>query len=117
MRTIIHGFLLVLVLVVTVPAKDEDKRFPKDRAIQHILRDMAKGNGISESEAKEAATEVCVRLWGSDELLKVRECKLDETGKKWVVLLYSDNGLDGWGCTVWIDKTGHLEKTEYMPGE
>ena len=83
--------------------------------INAMLSAMAKGDGISELEAKSVALEVCKRLWGADPLLKVTECKL-EKNKTWVVVLFADNGLDGWGCRIWINKTGHLEKTEYIPG-
>ena len=87
------------------------------QSINAILTEMAKGDGISETEAKSAAIEVCKRLWGTDPFLEVTECKLDDRQKAWTVVLYADNGLEGWGCQVWIRKTGHLERAEYIMGE
>jgi hypothetical protein len=116
MKMLICSCLLVVALAAIAGTKEDNKRLPQDKPIQMILREMAKGDGISESEARAVATEVCVRLWGSDEFLKVHECKLDENGERWAVFLHSDNGPDGWGCTVWILKSGHLEKAEYAPG-
>jgi hypothetical protein len=89
----------------------------QQQPINYMLVEMAEGDGISETEAKSASIEVCKRLWGTDPLLKVTECKLDDRQKTWIVVLYADNGLAGWGCQVWIRKTGYLERGEYLKGE
>lgn len=79
-----------------VPVSDQRQ------SINTMLREMAKGDGISEAEAKSVSIEVCKRLWGTDPILKVTECELDDRQKTWIVVLYADNGLGGWGCQVWI---------------
>jgi hypothetical protein len=107
---------MALFLASCAVAKDEAAAPTKpQQPINAMLAAMAKGDGISESEAKSVSIEVCTRLWGTDPLLKVTECKL-QNNRTWVVVLFADNGLDGWGCRIWINKTGNLEKTEYIPG-
>lgn len=114
-----HLFIVLssmMILTSCAVAKDNAPAPAKaQQPINAMLAEMAKGDGISESEAKSVSIEVCKRLWGTDPLLKVTECKL-ENNKTWCVVLFADNGLDGWGCRIWIKKTGHLEKTEYIPG-
>jgi len=106
----------VLLSSCTVAKDEATKPATVQQSIDAMLQTMAKGDGISESEAKSVSMAVCKRLWGTGPLLKVTECRL-EKNKAWVVVLFADNGLDGWGCRIWINKTGHLEKTEYILGD
>ena len=115
MKYAICAGLLALGLTAIADTELEQNMLPQNVPVQALIGEMAKGDGISESEAKEIAIEVCKRLWGS-EFLKVNSCKLDESGAKWEVRLFANDGVVGWGCRVWILKTGALEKAEFNPG-
>ena len=116
-----HIYLTLFAVLVTLPIfslaaeKAEQKTKNKPMPISHTILAMAKGSGITRAKAIKAAELTCAALWGTDKLMKLQSCRLSKDGN-WTVELFSDNGLDGWGCRITISQAGSLVRAEYLMG-
>ena len=111
--------LTSLVLVAGVGSRAADvggKPSPRPPTINEMLREMAKGDGVSEDEAKAVTLALWKLLWKPETTATVKFCSAKQEGGKWIVG-FRDQTIGGApGCRATITFSGTLEKVEYIRG-
>lgn len=115
-KSIVLTLLVLLAGIVSRAVGEAGKPPPRPPTINEMLREMAKGDGVSEDEAKVATLAIWKLLWKPETSATVKFCAAKQEGDKWIVS-FRDQTIDGGpGCRVTITVSGTLDKVEYTRG-